>query len=895
MDNVKRLSVLGLAMAAAMPTVVNADILISEYVEGSGWNKAVEIYNSGSESVDLTGYSLVYYSKGDTTPKTIVDLSSTLAANAVKVISNKDSRNTISLASAIDSQLATIYFNGDDKVGLIKDGTLVDILGDIGTTGDWAKDVTMERKADATAASAGYVQSQWTIKTKNTFSGLGARNGDFGGGSTPVEPAFSCVGETFTPIYDVQGTERKSPLIEDGKYESAGEVTISGVVTARGESLFKGFYLQEVVGDGSPDTSDGVFVYLGEAAPESIQPGVQVCVQGKVKDYYGLTQIDIKKDKKMDIGEMGQMPSPAPFYVAEGETLTQALNRYEGMQIMLDAGSDMKVTRSFGYDYDGRRNNMVLSHKAPLMKPTQIFAPLSVEAIEQQSANRNNELYVESDYKAKNGEVPYFPTFNAETGYIRIGDRVDNLTGMVSYSYGEPRLVVTNEIVAGDLVRINERSDAPEIANAGDIRVASFNVLNLFTSDSDIGGPLNPMCKDQADADASRGCGRGAHSLEDYQLQRTKIVNAITAMNADVIGLMEIENNGFGEHSSIQYLLNALNAEQTLEDAYAYIEPASADKYRGEFIGSDAITVGILYRPAKVVPAVDARIIATPEQHAEAGVATRGEGAKVETSPSYDKYQRHSLAQTFMIHGEPLTVVVNHLKSKGSGCLEDWLEFSENKDPADLQGKCNEFRVSAAKVLGESLQDVEGGLLVIGDMNAYGQEDPIAVLTDYDASTSNRDLVTASWTSLNGEVYEQTGSVIEKGYGLINLNSFSHGPATFSYSYSGELGNLDHALANEVVADKLVAIEDWNINSLESNLFEYSDKYTGDLAKSENAFSSSDHDPVIIALTYPRCHKPGKGKGKGIGKGKGNGKGAPWLGEECASWCEIKPSHPFCR
>ncbi|WP_299797580.1 extracellular exonuclease ExeM [uncultured Shewanella sp.] len=887
MGNVKKLSALALAIAVAVPAVANADILISEYVEGSGYSKAVEIYNSGSAAVDLSGYSLVYYSKGETTPKTIIELDGSMAAGAVKVISNKDSRNVISLEPSIDSRLATIYFNGDDKVGIIKDGTLVDILGEIGTTGDWAKDVTLERKADVTLASADYVQSQWLTKAKNTFSGLGARSGDFGGGSTPVEPAFSCVGETLTPIYDVQGTGRKSPLIEAGKYESADEVTISGVVTARGESLFKGFYLQEVVGDGSPDTSDGVFVYLGEAAPESVQPGVQVCVQGKVKDYYGLTQLDIKKEKKMEIGEMGLVPSPANFYVAEGENLTQALNRYEGMQIQLDVGSDMKVTRSFGYDYASRRNNMVLSHKAPLMKPTQVFAPLSAEAIALQNANRNNELYVESDYKAKNGEVPYFPTFNAETGYIRIGDQINNLTGMVSYSYGEPRLVVTNEVVAGDFVRINERSDAPEIANEGDIRVASFNVLNLFTSDSDIGGPLNPMCKDQADADASRGCGRGAHSLEDYQLQRTKIVNAIKAMNADVIGLMEIENNGFGEHSSIQYLLNALNAELSQDDAYAFIEPASADMYRGEFIGSDAITVGILYRPAKVQPAVDARIIAMPEQHAAAGVATRGEGAKAETSPAYDKYQRHSLAQTFMIHGEPLTVVVNHLKSKGSGCLEDWLEFSENKDPADLQGKCNEFRVSAAKVLGESLKDVEGGLLVIGDMNAYGLEDPIAVLTDYDASNSNRELVSASWTRLNGEVYEQAGSVIDKGYGLINLNTLFHGPATFSYSYSGELGNLDHALANEVVADKLVAIEDWNINSLESNLFEYSGKYTGDLLKSENAFSSSDHDPVIIALTYPRCHKPGKGKGKG--------KGGPWFRETCASWCEVKPSHPFCR
>jgi predicted extracellular nuclease len=207
--------------------------------------------------------------------------------------------------------------------------------------------------------------------------------------------------------------------------------------------------------------------------------------------------------------------------------------------------------------------------------------------------------------------------------------------------------------------------------------------------------------------------------------------------------------------------------------------------------------------------------------------------------------------QSFTINDEKLTVVVNHLKSKGSGCIEDWAAFNENSEPADLQGKCNAFRVSAAKVLGDSLKDVDGDLLVIGDLNAYGKEDPVAVLTDYDASATDHVIRTASWTTLDGKVYERSGSVIEKGYGLINLNTQMHGADTYSYSYNGELGNLDHALGNASLAAKVVGIDDWHINSVESNLFEYGSKYTGDLVKSENAFSASDHDPVIIALSYP--------------------------------------------
>lgn len=833
MDKVTKMSMLALSIAAALPITASADVLISEYVEGTGFSKAVEIYNAGTASVDLTGYSLAYYSKGDTAPKTILDLSGNLDVAGIKVITNNHADNAIVLDASIDAEAATIYFNGDDKVGLLKDGVLVDILGEIGTTGDWAKDVTIERNAAVTSANASYVESEWTNKATNDFAGLGVRSGNFDGGETPEVPTFSCVGETITPIYKVQGAGDSSPLVPDGKYESAEAVVIKGVVTARGESMQKGFYLQEAQGDGSPYTSDGVFVYLGDKAAESIQPGVEVCVKGLVQEKYGQTQI-VGDAAKIDIGEQGEELAATSFYVADGENLAQALERYEGMHIVLDAGSDMKISRNFSFDYSSYRNNMVLSHKAPLMKPTQVHAPLSDAAVALQTANRINELYIESDYKAKNGEVPYFPDFNAETGYMRVGDQMTNISGVVGYSYNNYRLIVTNEITAGDLIRESDRTDAPAIVTQGDIRVASFNVLNFFN--------------DMVGGDETPNGNRGASTEEDMLLQRTKLVSAITAMNADIVGLMEIANNGFGEMSAIQNLLTAINAELSDEDAYSFIEIADEDKYQGKFIGSDAIAVGILYRAATVTPEEAAFVIKTPEQHAAAGVAMRGEG---EMSPAYSKYQRHSLGQTFKIHDEKLTIVVNHLKSKGSECLEDWIEFADDVDPADLQGHCNEFRVSAAKAIGDALTDIEGDLLVIGDMNAYGMEDPIAVLTDYDASTADREIVTASWTTLDGVIYEREGSKIDKGFGLINLNTQAHGPATYSYSYSGELGNLDHALGNASVAERMVAIEDWHINAVESSLFEYSSKYTGDLEKSENAFSASDHDPVIVALSYP--------------------------------------------
>lgn len=833
MNNFNKLTTVACTVAASLAASAQADVIITEYVEGSSYNKAIELYNSGDAVVDLSEYSLVRYKDGSTSSSSMQNFTGeTIAPKAIKVITHGSA--TITFDQGVEPIIGNLSFNGGDAVALMKGDSIVDIIGDVPTPPAWGLDTTFRRKLDALTSTSVFNAAQWETLPKDTFAGLGYLD-------TVTEPpasTFSCTGTTITAIYQVQGAGESSALVPEGAFESEQEVTVRGVVTARGESLFKGFYLQEIQGDNSPFTSDGIFVYLGEAAPTEIKSGTQVCVQGKVKEYFGLTQIDINADKKFEIGAEGQIPAATPLYVSEGETLAQALERVEGMLVVLDSGSDLKISRTFSYDYDGRRNNMLASYQAPLMKPTQLYPALSEEAIALAAANSSNQVFIESDLKPADGVVPYFPDFNVDTGYIRVGDQLTNLQAVVGYSYGAYRLVATNNISAGDFIRVDDRDATPSIATQGDIRVASFNVLNFFNDV--VGGDANPS-----------GTNRGALTEEEMLLQRTKIVSAITAMNADIVGLMEIANNGFGENSAIQNLVDAINAKQLPEQAYQFVEIADGDKYQGKYLGSDAITVGMLYRPENVTLTGEALVIKTPEQHASAGVASRTLDGVTETNPGNDAYQRHSLAQAFTVNGESLTVVVNHLKSKGSGCLEDWISFNESSDPADLQGKCNAFRVSAAKVLGESLKEVKGDLLVIGDMNAYGMEDPIRVLTDFDASTSERDIVTAAWTTLDGQVYERQGSKIEKGFGLINLNTQAHGAATFSYSYNGELGNLDHALANSSLAERLVAIEDWHINSVESNLFEYGQKFSGDLVKSEGVFSASDHDPVIVALSYP--------------------------------------------
>ncbi|MFQ2645660.1 ExeM/NucH family extracellular endonuclease [Aeromonas caviae] len=833
-----RHSLVALAVGLALAGQAQAQLLITEYLEGSGNNKAVELSNLGSDAVDLSQYRLALYANGKPitdAPTNSLALQGTLAPGASLVLANP-SANAEILAKTTQTS-GNLVFNGDDALVLYRGSEIIDSVGQVGMDPGtaWVSgnvstlDMTLRRKATVTIgrtdATAPFDPAQeYVAAPKDDASGLGC-SGD-GPCDGPQPPAFVCPVDQLVPVPAIQGPGTSSPLVPAGKFESEQAYATRGVVTQVVSGLYKGFFIQDEQGDGDPATSDGLFVYSTKANA-AVVPGAEVCVSGKVKEYFNQTQINA--DDLVVTRPAGAVPAAVDLLPVAGESLSQLLERHEGMQVRLVPGSSLVVTRNFSFDYDGKRNNLVLSYGAPLIKSTQKFAAMSQEASDWALRNQQNQLVVETDAKAPDGVLPWFPGFNAEDGYLRIGDKLNGLEGALGYSYNLFRLVASNRIDASQIDHSGwDRVETPELAEAGDLRVASFNVLNFFTTV--VGGDANPT-----------GSNRGALTVAEFELQRTKIVSAITRLNADVVGLMEIENNGYGDNSAIANLVAALNAAQPDEaDHYHWI--ASPD---GKPIGTDAITVGLIYRPASVSPQGAASLIALPVQQAEA-VDASGKPVTI------NQGMRESLVQRFSSpKGDaPLTLVVNHLKSKGSACFEDYPDYA-SADPLDGQGHCNALRVSAAKVLGESLKDLAGDLLLIGDMNAYGMEDPILVLTDYDPAAQSRQIMSASFTTLAGQPFEESGSALGKGYGFVNLNTRFHGTDTYSYSYEGELGNLDHALANPSLAAKVIGIEDWHINSAESNFFEYGSKYSGQLAKSEGPFSASDHDPVLVAIQYP--------------------------------------------
>lgn len=833
-----RHSLVALAVGLALSGQAQAQLLISEYLEGSSNNKAVELSNLGATPVDLSQYRLALYANGKPltdTPTNSLALQGTLAPGASLVLANPSANGEI-LAKANQTS-GNLVFNGDDALVLYRGSEIVDSFGQVGVDPGtaWVSgsvstlDMTLRRKATVTTGRTDATGPfdpalEYVAAARDDASGLGCSGDGPCDGTLP--PAFVCPVDQLVPVPAIQGPGSSSPLVPAGKFESEQAYATRGIVTQVVNGLYKGFFIQDPQGDGDPASSDGLFVYSTQVNG-AIVPGAEVCVSGKVKEYFNQTQLNA--DQLVVTQPMVALLPAVDLVPVAGETLNQLLERHEGMRVRLVPESSLVVTRNFSFDYDGKRNNLVLAYGAPLIKSTQKFAAQSEEASQWALRNQQNQLVVETDAKTPDGVLPWYPAFNAEDGYLRIGDKLNGLEGALGYSYNLFRLVASNRIDSGDIDHSGwDRVETPELAEAGDLRVASFNVLNFFTTV--VGGDANPT-----------GSNRGALTVAEFEKQRTKIVSAITRLNADVVGLMEIENNGYGDNSAIANLVAALNAAQPDEaDHYRWI--ASPD---GQPIGTDAITVGLIYRPASVTPQGAASLIVLPVQQAEALDAS-GKPVAIKQG------MRESLLQQFSSpKGDaPLTLVVNHLKSKGSACFEDYPDYA-TADPLDGQGHCNALRVSAAKVLGESLKVLGGDLLLIGDMNAYGMEDPIRVLTSYDPAAQPRQIMSASFTTLAGQPYEESGSALGKGYGFVNLNTRFHGTDTYSYSYEGELGNLDHALASPSLAAKVIGIEDWHINSAESNFFEYGSKYTGQLAKSDGPFSASDHDPVLVAIQYP--------------------------------------------
>jgi len=186
-----------------------ADVFISQYVEGSGNNKAVEIYNGTLATVALTNYFLQQYDNGATNPSVSIQLSGTLPAGETIVVGRPDFPTNYAPADGIKllPNLLTnkhLTFNGDDVVVLRQggtNGTVKDRVGQVGPNASgsiWSrntKDKTLKRKSTVFTGTVGAVTSsfplttEWEISALDDFSGLGSHDISYIDPNEPYTPA----------------------------------------------------------------------------------------------------------------------------------------------------------------------------------------------------------------------------------------------------------------------------------------------------------------------------------------------------------------------------------------------------------------------------------------------------------------------------------------------------------------------------------------------------------------------------------------------------------------------------------------------------------------------------------------------------------------------------------
>ncbi len=607
-----------------------------------------------------------------------------------------------------------------------------------------------------------------------------------------------CTSGVFTPTYIIQDITDTSPL-------SGSVVTVRGVVVGDFEGpapALRGFYLQDEAGDGDPQTSDGLFVF--NANNNDVSLGQRVVLTGTVTEFQDQTQLN--RDLAQPIVDCGAAPLPTPVDITLPVPSADYLERFEGMRARLP--QDLFVTDNARL---GRFGEVRLASGGRLWQPTQVITP-GAPALALQAQNNLNQIILDDTTNQQNPDPVIFArnglTLTA-ANTLRGGDTVSNVVGVLTYGWGgasaSPNAYRLRPTQPVTFVAANTRPQP--LPREGSLRVANANLLNYFNTFG-IGNCTNGVGGTPTDC-------RGASNASEFDRQISKTVAALLGARADIIALQELENDGYGPTSAIQDLVNRLNAA-TAPGTFALVD-VDANVGVTNALGTDAIKVGIIYKPEKVRPVGATAVLTTG---AFGLFDLTGGGSTLRNRPP--------LAQSFeqRITGERLTVVVNHLKSKGSPCNDNasTSPAPNDVDAGDGQGNCNLTRKVAAEELAAWLATDPTGIndpdiLIIGDLNSYAQEDPIRALKDA------------------GYVH-----VIESRVGL----NF------YSYSFGGQWGALDHALASPTLNAQIVSAREWHINADEPSVLDYNTEFKSSAQQTylyaPDAFRASDHDLLVVDL-----------------------------------------------
>ena len=808
---------LSLASAAPASAAPAGDALVISEVYGGGGNAGatltndfIELYNPTDARIPLDGMSVQYRSSGNN-PGGVTDLTGSVPAGGHWLVQEAAGTGGTDALPTPDAT-GSLAMSGSNGIVVLAEGTdpvdpatagaeLVDLVG-YGSVPQYEGSGAAPALSNTTSASRDADGADTDDNAADLTTGDPTPQNS-GGDGGPADPPPSS-GELS--IAEIQGDGDASPVVGE-------TVTTQGVVTATYRTGgIDGLYVQTGgTGrgtDATPGASDGLFVNGAALEEADYRVGASLEITGAVAERFGVTEI--KPASPDGVTSAGYLPVVTPLATELPATETER-EAHEGELLAPQGG--FTVTNS--YDTNRFAEIGLAAGDTPLIQPTEVEDAQTGDVAEIEADNAARAVTLDDganvDFTAAGSDtpVPYLTRPNGSPRPVRVGAPVTFTEPVVlTYGFNTWRFQPTARITAEDGLPVtieNTRTDAPQ-AVAGDVRLATFNVLNYFATTGEefvaSGGTCtyyedrqgNPVTTNRCDPDGPRGAADDAN----LERQQAKIVAAINTLSADVVSLEEIENSvkfDQDRDAALSTLVDALNAAAG-GDTWDFV-PSPAASELPALGAQDVIRTAFIYKPSALETVGTSRVL-VDDAFANA---------------------RQPLAQAFKPAGaedaDAFTVIVNHFKSKGSGA-----------DDGTGQGNANPDRVAQAEALATFADDVESDsgiakTFLTGDFNAYSQEDPMQVL--YDA-------------------------------GYTQVESDTEGEET--YSFSGLSGSLDHVLANDAAYDDVAGADVWNINSGESLAFEYS-RYNNNVTDfyAPDVFRASDHDPEIVGIN------PGAGGG----------------------------------
>ena len=810
----------------ASPVAAQSVFINEIHYDNAGTDVGEGFEIAGPAGTDLTGWSVVLYNGNGGSPYNAIALSGSLTDDGSGFGFASETLPSNGIQNGAPDGLALVNAVGTVIQFLSYEGTLTAVGGpadgitstDIGVSESSSTPVGFSLQLSGTGTA--YGDFGWTADT-DSFGTV--NNGQsFGGAPPPPPPPPPTVG-----ICEIQGDGASSDYVGQ-------DVTVLGIVTGDfqdGElpgglpkglnGDLNGFYMEDRGCDADPLTSNGIFVFDRFDPAVDVNIGDAVEIIGRVSEFFGETQINASgSGAQVTVVGSGSvaptpvsLPSASTFVSSTGEPIAD-LERYEGM--LVEFTGYFEIAEHFNLD---RFGEVVLAQGGRFKQFTQAGLPDAAGYAAHLEEIGSRTLYVDDGLTVQNPDpIRYpFPALDSHNT-VRAGDVATNLIGNIRFSRGSGgsgdeayRLEPT---VEPNFIASNSREAAPRRPNRS-IRFVALNVLNFFTTIDESGAACFPSA-------TRRDC-RGADSQVEFDRQLQKLVTAISEMDADIVGLVELENNyADGPNSAIQVLANALNANGGSScDRYAAVEPG-ADR-----IGDDAIAVGIIYcaSTVRLAPGTSPAILDDAELQRLGNILP---GFPTFEGPVFDGFatSRAPLAATFrpLRAGEKYTVVVNHFKSKGSSGLFGTCSADPSVDPNCDQGDgaafWDERRTDAARAvaawLGADPTGASGDRVVIlGDLNAYQNEDPILELEN-------------------------------SGY----VNVLRGDPNAYSFIFDRQLGTLDYAFVDQQLAERILQISVWHINADEPDALDYNLDFGRNPALFDGLIPArmSDHDPLILDI-----------------------------------------------